>query len=341
MSQADRKSANPFALGHVPLDQLMALNDEIAALVRAGIPLDHGLTELGREASGNLGLIASRLADRLRAGESLPGILQRDETTFPPVWRSVVLAGIRSGNLAAALEGLSCTGRRALELRRSIAVALVYPVVVVLIAYGFLLFTLRHVEPIIALAYRDLASSSDAFISWMARLSESLTAWAFWIPLGLILAFAFWWFRSGRLMRSSTLADRRSRPSLWRSQQRWRFFSVSQVLYDGRMATFAELLRLMNDHQVPMQEAIVLAADASGDRRLSYGARRIAQRLVSGERLRGREDLPSDFPPLLGWSVVAGVGRGGLSRTLAASAEMYRQRATARHAGLRSICRSL
>ena len=95
------------------------------------------------------------LADRLRSGENLEEILQRDETVYPPVWRSVVLAGLRSGHLPAALEGLSQTVRRASDVRRSIAVALIYPFVVVAIACGFLLFSLTYLAPVLANAYRD------------------------------------------------------------------------------------------------------------------------------------------------------------------------------------------
>lgn len=40
-----------------------------------------------------------------------------------------------------------------------------------------------------------------------------------------------------------------------------------------------------------------------------------------------RSELPVEFPPLLGWSIVSGAGQAGLSRALTASAEMYRQRA--------------
>ena len=137
MSRTEKSSGRPISL-----DQLLALNDEMAALVRAGIPLEQGLTALGHESPGKLGSLATRLADRLRAGENLAEILQRDELMFPPAWRSVVLAGIRSGHLAAALEGLSQTVRRAAEFRRSIAASLIYPFIVVAIAYGFLLFTL-------------------------------------------------------------------------------------------------------------------------------------------------------------------------------------------------------
>ena len=48
------------------LDHLIALNDEIAALVRAGVPLERGLAELGGDMPGRLGEIATALAERLR-----------------------------------------------------------------------------------------------------------------------------------------------------------------------------------------------------------------------------------------------------------------------------------
>ena len=78
----------------------------------------------------------------MNTGESLKEILEKDKTTFPPVWRSVVLAGIRSDHLAAALESLSRTGRRAVELRRSMALALIYPGIVVTL--GLYIVPLLH-----------------------------------------------------------------------------------------------------------------------------------------------------------------------------------------------------
>ena len=76
-----------------------------------------------------------------------------------------------------------------------------------------------------------------------------------------------------------------------------------------------------------MQEAVLLAADASGDGGLRHGARQLAKRMERGEVIRVREDLPPDFPPLLAWSVVSGAGQEGLSQTLEAEAYAYRRRA--------------
>ncbi|MHB0956961.1 MAG: type II secretion system F family protein [Pirellulaceae bacterium] len=321
MSSADRN-----LMGRVTLDQLLALNDEMAALVRAGIPLEQGLSALGRDAPGKLGLMATRLADRLGSGENLAEILERDATVFPPVWRSVVLAGLRAGHLPAALEGLSQTVRRASDVRRSIAVSMIYPFMVVTIAFGFLLFSLTYLAPVLARSYRELVSRPDPVVTAIGRVTESLWIWAPWGPIVLILGFLVWWYFSGRAIRSLT-GTGRSRASRFLFGRTRRWPSVGQALRDGRMATFAELLRLMNDHRIPMPEAVVLAADASGDRALSQGARQIARRLEGGEVFRGRDDLPATFPPLLGWSIVSGAGQAGLGRALTASAEMYRQRA--------------
>ena len=67
MSRTEKTGGRPISL-----DQLLALSDEMAALVRAGIPLEQGLTALGHESPGKLGSVATRLADRLRSGRE-PG----------------------------------------------------------------------------------------------------------------------------------------------------------------------------------------------------------------------------------------------------------------------------
>ncbi len=79
--------------GPITLDQLLALNEEIAALVRAGIPLDRGLLEAGRDVRGRLGRIAGVLGRRLNRGEDLVSALEAEKGSIPPLYRAVVEAG--------------------------------------------------------------------------------------------------------------------------------------------------------------------------------------------------------------------------------------------------------
>ena len=105
------------------LDHLIALNDEIAALVRTGLPLERGLREVGGDFHGRLGRAMTVLAERMSRGESLPEALTAERERLPRIYRAVVEAGLRAGRLAAALEGLTGFVRAYLDSRQAIGLA--------------------------------------------------------------------------------------------------------------------------------------------------------------------------------------------------------------------------
>src|SRR5262245_19309662 len=106
--------------GRLTLDQLIALNDEIAALARSGMPLERGLIEVGRDVSGRMGRVASAIGTRMSQGESLAGALESERENIPRLYRAVVDAGIKAGRLPVALEGLAGYARSYAESRRMI-----------------------------------------------------------------------------------------------------------------------------------------------------------------------------------------------------------------------------
>src|SRR5580693_1936284 len=59
-------------------DDLIALNEEIAGMARAGLPLDQGLAALAREMGrGRLQKVTAKIAADLHAGFTLPEALDR------------------------------------------------------------------------------------------------------------------------------------------------------------------------------------------------------------------------------------------------------------------------
>ena len=125
----------------ISAEQLIALNDEIAALIRAGIPLELGLRELGGDTRGGLSRISSQLSDCMSRGESLPEALAAEGNRFPRAYRAIVEAGLRAGRLPAALEAVSSFTWEMLDFRRKLGLAALYPLTVFALAYGmFLLF---------------------------------------------------------------------------------------------------------------------------------------------------------------------------------------------------------
>src|SRR3954453_21823105 len=110
MSEAIRKAHGTRVMPTMEtlsLDHLVALNDEIAALVRTGLPLERGLRLAGGGLPGRLRGTMTVLADGMSRGASLPAALEAERERLPRIYRAVVEAGLRSGRLSGALEGLA------------------------------------------------------------------------------------------------------------------------------------------------------------------------------------------------------------------------------------------
>ena len=303
----------------VQLEQLIALNDEMSALVRAGIPLERGLTELGSEMPGRLGRVASFLGERLAAGEGLAQILSNNEERFPKLWRAVVQAGLRSGQLAAALESMATTGRRMADVRRAVGLALLYPGIILAVSYVSFLFLVLYLAPITLSTYEDLTRTSEPFLAFLVWIGRSAPWWSSLVPFAAVVVCALCWDRfAKRLLRPDsnfpiTASDYRPHKP--------------NVLRDSRIATFAENLALLLQHETPLHEALRLSAEASGDARLSRAAGELSARLEAGETIAADDPALGAFPPLLGWLMSVGGDPETLSQTFREMADRYRDRA--------------
>ena len=81
---------------------------------------------------------------------------------------------------------------------------------------------------------------------------------------------------------------------------------------------------MMVEQQVPLDEAVVLAAEASGDRVLTKSSGIIAARIRGGQQSAA---LPKAFPPLLAWLIGSGTQGEHLAKCLRQTADSYRRRA--------------
>jgi type II secretory pathway component PulF len=136
------------------------------------------------------------------------------------------------------------------------------------------------------------------------------------LPLIFPLALAVWWFAT----RRATLDISPMTLGLgWTP-------SARSLLRAGRLAVFSDTLALMVEHQTPLDEAVTLAGEASGDRRLADDARQFADALRRGLPASQAAGALAHFPPLLRW-LVLGARDARLCHALRSSADSYRQQA--------------
>lgn len=285
------------------LERFIALNDEIAALARIGIPLDLGLRDLGREMPGRLGAATERLRQRLAEGQSLETAFRDACSDFPPAYQAIVAAGIRSGRLPQALESVSASTRHIVALRRTVRNAMIYPVFVVIIAYVlFVVFTIEWTPRLVDF-FRQLTFSDPAFVQWMSSVSRTAQYWAPLVPIAFAVPIASWYIRSRR-----TVSHGRGR-----------------LRHTAHLATFAELLAALIENRVPLDEALTLAAGATDDRRLQQAGQEWAEQVRQGKPISLTPAQRGVIPDWLAWLLQHSNNQSELARNLAESGELYRR----------------
>jgi general secretion pathway protein F len=300
----------------ITLDELIALNDEIAALVRAGVPLDQGLQILGADLPGRLGRYATELSAQIARGESLTDALADSRSHVPRVYRAVVEAGMAAWRLPAALESLADSLRRLAETRRAVALLFIYPVLLFCFAWWLFSFSVEKIAPSVATAFEAQRVPGGDFVRWMAHLGKSAPIWG---PLGpvIIISLAIaWWVVSGG---ARVVEGRRAVISFGWVPWMGRLQRIS------RTAAFVEVLKLLVENRVPMDQAVELAAEAAGDKKLIAGATQWADAVRRGEA--GPADGVPGLPPLLRWLIAGGQQNEALLPALRHAADDYRRRA--------------
>ena len=141
------------------------------------MPLERGLLNLGSDLPGRLGAITTRLGERMSGGMSLPEALAASEGELPRVYRAVVEAGIQSGRLSVALEGLAMFARGFAESRRAIGLALWYPMIVAVMAYVLFIFVILEVIPRFVARSRSFGFRSTVRSWLLNRAGETVWVW--------------------------------------------------------------------------------------------------------------------------------------------------------------------
>jgi general secretion pathway protein F len=297
----------------ISIEQLIALNDEIAALTRSGMPLEQGLRDLGADLPGRLRTITTALGERMSRGESLPEALEASTTGVPRVYRAVVEAGLKSGRLTVALEGLATYARGFAEARRSIGLALWYPLIVLTLAYALFIGIIILVVPRFLGAFRSLQIPTLGLLELLDAAGRRAWLWGPLLPT-CIIVFLIGWVASRRAL------------SLDRGQSlrllRW-FPWLGTMMQAYEAASFADLLALLLEHNVTYAEALVLAGDASGEARLAAASRDLAGAVERGLPLAEALVGKSAFPPLLRWLLASAPQQGDLVNALRVIAKRY------------------
>jgi general secretion pathway protein F len=304
------------------LEDLAVLNDEICALTRAKLPLELGLKSAASSLGRQLAAVVDTLANQLAAGATLEQALDQQQQTFPPVYRALVTAGLKTGRLDQALESLSGFSRTLEELRQKIGLALIYPTIVLALAWALWSLFLVSLFPTFDTVLTDFGAGDGLMQRILRTASVTMPFWVPALPLGLLVAGSSWWMSRKWLLQPANSGPAWHPGRVSASMLR-RLPWIGSILMNFHRANFTELLAMLLEYEVPLGEAVPLAIDASGDPQLAKHRKPIIDSLEAGCSLSEVLQSAKATTPFVRWMIDAaqgqGQGQGGGPRALQAA----------------------
>jgi type II secretory pathway component PulF len=284
----------------------------VAELSKAGLPLGEGLRGLAAESSSRrLSRVLGSMADDLDAGADLATAIDSQGRRLPPHLRGLILAGLRTGHLAEALEEYVDLQRSHPELGRRLTVALAYPLV--LLAVLTLLAVLGNwwIVKSFAAMYKDF-NVDLPYLTAFVLFSVGPVTWTLIILMGVLLTATVllaWGAHGG-----------------WLRPVAYRVPMIGPILQYSDVSQFARLMGLLLGQEVPLPDALRLSADGLRDPGLARGCREMADEVERGraldESMAARPRFPASMIPLVQW----GQRTPAMAEAFRSAAEMFEGR---------------
>lgn len=146
---------------------LLLFNQELLALLRAGIPLAEAVSALAeKEARPAVRGILVGVLQALREGRSLSSAVEAAPQAFPALYVAMIRAAERTSDLEPALARFIAHQQEEGRLRDALVSAAIYPLLLIAAGGLVVLFLLGYVVPRFSHIYEDVGSD----LPWLSRL---------------------------------------------------------------------------------------------------------------------------------------------------------------------------
>lgn len=324
---AARARGDAFASVRLPAPLLAMTTRQLATLTSSGMVLDQALAAVAEQADdARAGKIAAQLRTHVASGESLPAALARYPRTFSTLYRGLVGAGSETGRLAEVLARLADYLEAREAMRQKVILALIYPAVVTVIAFGVIAVLLVYVVPQVVAVYQQSRQTLPWLTQALIATSGFLRATG-WLWLGAIVATAV-----GFAAALRNVGFRRSFHAFL-----LRLPVAGRLLRSLDTARFASTLAILTGSGAPLLRSLDAAADVVRRIPLREAAARAASLVREGVPLSRALREQKVFPPVLVHLVANGEQSGQLATMLVRAADELERDAERRLAWLAAL----
>ena len=298
----------PFGRGKGKLrfKEFLVFNQELEALVRAGLPVMACLDILiERRKNPVLKKSLKEVREAVRSGASLSEAFAAQGELYPRIYSSSLASGEKSGEISGVLRRYINYNKTMLGLRKKVGNALVYPAVILLLAIGLMGIMFYFVLPNFQEFFEDFDAELPLITKILLGISEFFTD-----NILMILSSLF-----GLLVLASYFKNTAAgRVRIDAVKLRLPFFGG--IIHKYCVARFSRTLGTLVSGGIPLVSSIEISAEAVGNHVFQRQLDSVATKVREGEALWASLEGTALFPDLVLEMVKVGESTGSLDEML-------------------------
>jgi type IV pilus assembly protein PilC len=254
---------------------LLVFSQELAALLKAGLPLFQSLdVMLERQRDALLRQSLASVREKVKSGTALSDAFRQEGELYPPIFAASLVAGERSGDLDQVLRRFASHLRLNLSLKKKAISASVYPIVLLTMMVGLVSILVVWVIPQFRSFYEGLGAELPLATRLLLGFAGAVRANIMWIVLAVVLvvlSVVSWLRREG----SGVVLDR--------ALLRLPYFGGLMRMY--ATSQLARTLSTLLAGGLPLLNALEVAAASIGNRAMAQSIGKATGRIREGASL--------------------------------------------------------
>ncbi|MBP7149424.1 MAG: type II secretion system F family protein [Acidobacteria bacterium] len=289
----------------VRMNEFLFFNQELVALVRAGLPIVESLSLLAERRKHPVFKHALEdVRDRVKGGEALSDAFAA-QGLFPPLYASTLAAGERSGEIATVISRFIKYQKTILGVKRKVIAALTYPAILVGLALVLILILMTYVLPQFESFFKDFGAELPGLTRGVLGVSRVIRDyWLVWLAggAGLFVALTVW---------KKTPAGQR-----WLENFVYRVPVVGSIARKFVVTRFARTLATLIAGGIPMVTCLEIVGRAIGTQIYGAATAGVASKIREGAALWSSLDETQLYPDLMIEMVKVGESSGAVAEML-------------------------
>lgn len=311
-SDSDKKALFSSAGGgKVSASELALITRQLATLVESGLPLEESLMAVGEQCEKNrIKSMIMGVRTKVTEGYGLSESMGEYPKIFNRLYRAMVAAGEKSGHLDKVLNRLADYTEKRQQMRSQLIQALVYPIIMTVVAVGVIAILLTAVVPKIIGQFEHMGESLPGTTQFLIASSEFLQNYGLVIVIVIAaLALIF-----SQLLKKPVFEMTFHRNLL-------KIPGVGKVARGINTARFARTLSILTASAVPLLESMRISGQVLDNLHIKKQVSSATDKVREGASLRVSLEQTKLFPPMMLHMIASGEKSGQLEHMLGRAAD--------------------